>query len=656
MMSLTSMRHLARRWLKASLLFALLWGSGALAQAALSEAAREALTRGQQAASLALATYDAHFLDRPLWREAITYGIAAQRAAPDRPEPYRFLGQVYTTVKFYSRAWDAWQTYLDLGGQLNAQTNRYVAEVSSWLGVNSFAQNRFQEAIPYFEILRRIDPVGEEANQHLALSYLVLGDPQRARGYLETLNSSYPENRGYAELLAQADEQLRYGVAASNAYRSGLAQVEAGQPADALVSFRQAAQASPDFRDAFVQAGRLSLELGRPQEALGYWQEAAALDPNDREAQQALILARNQSAFGIEAYALYQRGVAQYTGGDALAARSSFEAATRSNPRYGDAWGWLGRIALESGDLAQTLIFYDRARQLVPENALYSSQYEAASQQLAQEEAARLAQEEAARLAEEEALRQAQLEAERRTQEAARLAEEARAQQEAAEAAAQTPPTPEPEAVSEEPAASQAEASPPATAQASTLPEPARATPAPSPTLSVQGGPQTTLLEVAYTHQAEGTSSGGAYSFFAAPAALGGDLETPVNYADGTVYQRLEVLGKPSGEAVQYQLCLVPNDEIVVRPACSTEALSFSGPGVYEARQPLSAFSQYGSIDWSKGLVNVMLVLKDGEGRPLDNTYFAGGADETLDLSRYYPMAVRFEAVIVPPGGVFQGW
>ena len=60
----------------------------AVAQTPLPQAAQDALTKGQQAASAALATYDVHYLDKPLWRDAIEYGIAAQRAAPNRLEPY----------------------------------------------------------------------------------------------------------------------------------------------------------------------------------------------------------------------------------------------------------------------------------------------------------------------------------------------------------------------------------------------------------------------------------------------------------------------------------------------------------------------------------------------------------------------------------------
>ena len=470
------------------------------------------------------------------------------------------------------------------------------------------------------------------------------------------------------------------------------------------MSFRRAAETSPEFRDAFVWVGDLLGVNLDPQSAVPYWQRAVDLDPSDRAAQQSLTLARNQSAFGIEAFEAYQRGVAQYTAGEVAAARSAFGAATRSNPRYADAWGWLGRIALEAGEFAAAASAYDRARQFAPENSAYAAQYALAAQSQAQLEAAARAEAERQAQLEREA-EAARAEAERRAAEAAAraAAEQAAAEQAAAEAAAEAeaaaaapPPAPEPtEPVAAEPETPEpvaaaptepeptAEPSPPGDPAAEPEPEPplaqtpepstppdaptetpaaaAPSTPGPAPEANAAPAPPrsaepVTLLELSHTHRASGDAGSGAYSFFQIPALLGGDLRSPVDYASGTVFQRLEVLGKPSDAGVQYQLCLVPDDEIAVRPACSRESFSFSQPGVYESSEPLSDFAGYGSIDWSKGLVNAMLVLKDAEGRPLDNSYFLSEADAPLDLSRYYPMLVRYEAVIVPPGGSFQGW
>ena len=646
----------------------------------LPEAARDALTQGQQAATAALATYDAHYLDKPLWREAINFGLTAQRLAPERPEPYRFIGQVYTTVKWYSRAWEAWQSFEEYGGTLNAQTAPYVEEVSAWLGNDSFGDGSYENAILYFEKLLSLEPESEDANRYLARSHLALEDPQAAQPYLQTLVDTYPNNESYAELLASSERQLTYGVAASQAFEEGTELLAANQSAQALAAFEQATQANPDFFEAFAQAGRTAQALNRPQVAAGFWQRAVQLEPQDREARQALTLAQNQGRYGAQAYNAYQQGTSLYAQGQVAAARDSFQQAVDANARYGDAWGWLGRIAAEQGDVSAAAQAYDRARVLEPTNSTYTQGYQQASAQLeaqAEAEQAEAERLEAERLAEQEAA----------AAEAARLAEEqaAEAEQEAsaeqdeqdeqenaaapvetpADAAAAdtgTPDTASTEADTtaspETDAATETETATPTPSTSLTAEAPAE-TPRPAPQPTPQPAPQAgatsvDLLATTYTHQGDRLTGSGAYSFFAAPEDLG-SLTAPVDYASGTVHQRLEVLSKPSNEPVRYQLCLVPKN-ISVKPACSNSEIAFSDTGVYESTQPLSSFSNYNSVDWESGIDDLMLVVKDSQGRPVDDAYFVGQGAETLNLDDYFPMQVSFEAVLVPPGADFQGW
>ncbi|CAN5876845.1 hypothetical protein BH24DEI2_BH24DEI2_24240 [soil metagenome] len=657
-----------RIWLRRVVTGLFLTACWAGAQTPLPQAAQAALAKGQAAASEALATYDVQYLDRPLWKEAIEYGETAQRAAPDRPEPYRFLGQVYTIVKWYSRAWDAWRVYLQLGGPVTVQTGRYITEVSDWLGNNSFENSDFAAALDYYDALLSVDPTREDVLARVAQSYLALEQPNEAEGFLEGLVRAHPDNADYAELFTQAREQLDYGVTASRVYREGLALAAAGNPADALAAFERAAETNSDFTAALAGAGRAAQNLGRPEAALAYWQRVVALEPQNGEARQAVTLARNQSLYGVAAFEAYQSGVALYTQGRVEAARQSFRSAVSSNSRYGDAWAWLGRIAVESGSLEDGVSFYDRARTLNPSDGTYTDAYQRAAQQLtvqqdaqqAAQEAERQAAEAAAaaereRLAQEEQARQEAAQAAEAAQQAEATAREAAAQEEAERAAAQPAPTPASTAPAAPETAPELAAAPPATSAVATPTATPTTTPVAPPTApapAAQSG-QVKLLNVAYTHDSEAAGSG-AYSFFGAPGTLSTSLTAPVDYANGTVYQRLEVLSKPTDTPVQYQLCLVPKD-ISTSPACSNTKLSFSGPGVYENNQPLSSFLNYNRVNWNSGIDNVMLVVKDAEGRPIDSSYFTQSGDD-LKLDDYFPMNVRFEAVIVPPGASFQGW
>ncbi len=378
--------------------------------------AQQALAKGAQAAAQALATYDQQLLDKPLWREAITYGLEAQRLAPNSPEPYRFLGQVYSTVAFYGRAYESWTTYLKLGGVINPQTTRYLIEASQWLGSSSFEGQQYEEAIKYYTTLHDLEPQSEEANQHLALSYQALGQPEKALPYLQTLSSTLPERGEYASLYEITQEQSNYGVEASRAYRAGLASYNAGQKSEALTSFRQAVQLNENFEEALLYAARSSLELGFSSEAVTYWKRILVLSPNNTEATMALTTAEGQSRWGVGAFSSFQQGVAFYQQGRYPESQQAFSSATTQNPRYEEAWSYLGKIALQSQDYASAISYYTSALNFSPANTEYTTMLTQARTELDRlaeaERQKQLADEEARKLEEERLLAEEKLLAE----------------------------------------------------------------------------------------------------------------------------------------------------------------------------------------------------------------------------------------------------
>jgi tetratricopeptide (TPR) repeat protein len=683
---------MGRRWILVMLTCLWLGGWG-LAQ--ISPEAQQALAKGAQAAAQALATYDEQLLDKPLWREAINYGEQAKQLAPNSKEPYRFLGQVYSTVKWYSRAWDAWKRYLELGGARNAQTDRYIVEASSWLGNNSFDQRDYTSAIKYYDALLEADPASEQANQHLALSYIALGQPEEAQPYLERLTQTYPDNPDYANLYENTTRTLTYGIEAVAAFDEGLSLYQQGRKDEALSAFRRATQTNENFKDAFVYAGRVSLELDMFDEAVGYWQRALQLDPNNPEIRDTLALAEGQSRYGEGAYNAFQQGLALYQQGRRDEARQSFLSAVSQNSRFEEAWAYLGQIANEQQDYQGAVTYYTSALSLSPANNQYTAAIAQAQQVLDTQaaEAARIAEEEAARAEaerqaelarqeevarleaerqaeiarQEEAARQAQTEAER--VEAERLAEEAR--QEAARLEAERLEAERLEAERLEAERREAERleaerlEAERLAQEQAAAQQAAAQQAEATEASVAGGgqPQTSspsasgpvvLLDVTYTHKKPEEGGSGAFSFFRSPSSLEGDIS---NFATGTVYQRVEVLSKPSDQPVNYQICVVNGDDISVGPACSALGnLTFSSPGTYEAEQSVTSFSNYGALNWERGFTEVMLVLKDQDGNSLDDRYSYRSGVQAPDLNQYYPMEVRYTAILVPEGSSFPGW
>lgn len=191
---------------------------------------------------------------------------------------------------------------------------------------------------------------------------------------------------------------------------------------------------------------------------------------------------------------------------------------------------------------------------------------------------------------------------------------------------------------------------------------------------STSSNKQLVVLDETYTHSTTVTSlkllrtdtsgktysvSGKAFMKFNFPTGFPtGSMKTPVNYAGGTLYQRIQVITKPSSKPVIYQICLFQDQIIASKHACSTASkLAFSSTGTYYASQLMTSIFQYDHINWDRELLLAMTVLKDSNSNPIDDRYgFAGTWSGSPDFSLYYPMKVRYTAIIVPPGGEGPVW
>ena len=628
--------------------------SPVLAQAGLPPGAQAALQAGNLAASEALATYEAHFLDKPLWREAIRKGAEARDLAPNHPAPYRFLAEVYGNVSFYEPAWEAWKLYRARGGVLDARVRQELVEVGDWLGYNSYASGDYGGAIQYYEVVTELEPANEEALLNLGLSYLQLADRAAALPVFERLVDINPADPNYRSYLARAEDGLDFGEDATAIFHKGIELYYSGSADLAWLEFSKAARANPDYRDAFVWAGRTALEMRQPADAISYWERAVELDPADEGAQYFLNVARQQAEWGIEAYTLFEEGYGAYQQGDLNLARSKFMSAAQASAEYAQAWGWLGRVAFETGAFSEAYRAYERAAQLEPGEQAYSYFYQQAARQAGLEPTLGVGA--AAQAAQPQ------------------TAQPQRAQTPPAQPQAAPQPAPSPEAAPPPAPAQEAaepatqEAAEPAAPEASALETPAPALsapqteaaapePVPQPEIEVRvpapnatGGPPLELLSATYSRDERSVDIEGAIAFFEPSQSLRRDLANPVNYAGGTLHLQLTVADAPGNAAMQVQVCLIPSD-VSVKPACGSGAV-VTGAGSYEFRQPLSTFSRHGEVDWSTGLSGLMLILRDQNGVPLDRDFALEGGN----LSAYYPVRLEVSAVLVPVGGTFAGW
>ena len=125
------------------------------------------------------------------------------------------------------------------------------------------------------------------------------------------------------------------------------------------------------------------------------------------------------------------------------------------------------------------------------------------------------------------------------------------------------------------------------------------------------------------------------------------DWTDPVDYRNGTVHIRTEVIEKPDGgEPTTWSLCYIPNKGQKNGYGC-TGTVVYKEKGVYEQDVSMKSFWQNDSIVWSEGIKQMDLVIKDGSGG-------SGHAHKRPDHEKFFPTKVRITMVQVSAGSKYD--
>jgi hypothetical protein len=125
------------------------------------------------------------------------------------------------------------------------------------------------------------------------------------------------------------------------------------------------------------------------------------------------------------------------------------------------------------------------------------------------------------------------------------------------------------------------------------------------------------------------------------------DWTSPVDYRNGTVHIRAEVLEKPEGgEKTTWNICYIPNKGQKNNYGCTTTEV-YKEKGVYESDVAMTKFWQNDSIVWSEGVKEMHLVIKDGSGG-------SGHAHKRTDPEKFFPTKMRMTMVQVAAGAKYD--
>jgi hypothetical protein len=125
------------------------------------------------------------------------------------------------------------------------------------------------------------------------------------------------------------------------------------------------------------------------------------------------------------------------------------------------------------------------------------------------------------------------------------------------------------------------------------------------------------------------------------------DWTSPVDYRNGTVHIRIEVIDKPEGGfPTQWTLCYIPNKGQGNGYGCTSTDL-YTKEGVFEKDVPMTEFWENESIIWSEGIKQMDLVIKDDSGGQ-------GHAHKRADHEHFFPTTVRITMVQVAAGATYD--
>src|SRR5436189_1934385 len=125
------------------------------------------------------------------------------------------------------------------------------------------------------------------------------------------------------------------------------------------------------------------------------------------------------------------------------------------------------------------------------------------------------------------------------------------------------------------------------------------------------------------------------------------DWTAPIDYRNGAVHIRAEVLEKPpGGETTTWTICYIPNKGQGNGYGCTGTDL-YREKGVYEKDVSMKSFWENDAIVWSEGIRQMDLVMKDDSGG-------SGHVHKRADSEKFFPTRMRITVVQVSAGSKYD--
>ena len=170
---------------------------------------------------------------------------------------------------------------------------------------------------------------------------------------------------------------------------------------------------------------------------------------------------------------------------------------------------------------------------------------------------------------------------------------------------------------------------------------------------SIGGASQFVLFDVTFTYtKADADNSTPSKSHYYVKGDLINpdrprDWTSPVDYRNGTVHIRTEVIEKPAGgEPTTWTLCYIPNKGQGNGYGC-TGTVVYREKGIYEQDVSMTSWWENQSIVWTEGIKQMDLVIKDNSGG-------SGHAHKRADAEHFFPTKMRITMIQVSAGSTYD--
>ena len=131
------------------------------------------------------------------------------------------------------------------------------------------------------------------------------------------------------------------------------------------------------------------------------------------------------------------------------------------------------------------------------------------------------------------------------------------------------------------------------------------------------------------------------------------DWISPVNYAEGTVYIRCEVIDKAKGdEKTHWSLCYIGNKGQNGSSYAVATSPHYTKTGIFEEVRDMNKLWQRDKVVWSKGIKMMTLVIKASNNK--SGTKGQAHAHKQPDMSKFFPTKIRVTMIQVSKGSKFD--